>query len=152
MVSRLNVVRIVSQIKAELDRILENESSLPGDPAGSSGMLPRVDVAQSEAHLCMMFEVPGTQIKDLDVEVANSYVTVSGEKRPHLASRSEASFLRVERQCGRFERSVQLPCAVNPSAGRAVLEHGVLRIEFPLVSDQRNQIYRLQVEAGDQVE
>ena len=152
MATHLTVVRIVSQIRAELDRILEHEASLPGSLAEPSGVLPRVDIAQSDSRLCLLFEVPGTEAADLEVEVVNNLVTVSGEKKAAGSTSAGARFLRVERQCGRFERSVELPTAVNPSAGRALLEHGVLRIEFPLVSDQRNRSYRLEIEAGEQLE
>ncbi len=152
MATRLTVVRIVSQIRAELDRILEHEASLPGSLAEPSGVLPRVDIAQSDSSLCLLFEVPGTDAADLEVEVVNNFVTVSGEKRAAGSSRAGARFLRVERQCGRFERSVELPSAVNPSLGRAVLEHGILRVEFPLLSDQRNRTHRLEIESGEQLE
>jgi len=150
--TRLTVVRIVSQIRAELDRILEHEANLPGSLAESSGVLPRVDIAQSDSKLFLLFEVPGTEAADLEVQVVNNFVTVSGEKKPAGCSSAGAHFLRVERQCGRFERSVELPSAVNPSAGRALLEHGVLRVEFPLLSDQRNRTYRLEIEAGEELE
>ena len=151
MATRLTVVRIVSQIRAELDRILQHGANVSGGLAEDSGVLPRVDIAQSDTLLCVLFEVPGTEAADLEIEVLNNFVTVTGEKRAGPAGPG-ARFVRVERQCGRFERSVELPSAVNPSAGRALLENGVLRLEFPLVSDKRNQAYRLEIEAGEQLE
>lgn len=152
MATRVTVVRIVSQIRAELDQILEHEASLPGSLADASGVQPRVDIAQSDTKLCLLFEVPGTEVEDLEVEIISNVVTVSGEKRAGGSSRAGARFLRVERQCGRFERRVELPAAVNPRAGLALLEHGVLRVEFPLLSDQRNRPYRLDIESGDPLE
>lgn len=156
MATRLTVGRIVSQIKAELDRILEHESSLPGSLEDSSDVVPRVDVAQSESALCVMFEVPGSPPKDLQVKITNNILTLSGEKKPTSGARvtagAGARYLRVERQCGRFERSVKLPSAVNPNHGRAVLALGILRVEFPLVSEQRNRTYRLEIEAGEELE
>lgn len=152
MTNRLTVVRIVSQIKAELDRILETESSLADGLSSASEISPRVDVAQSASSLCVLFEVPGTRAEDLEVEITKNVVLVSGHKRTARTPEPGARYLRLERQCGRFRRRVELPSAVNPSKGRAILEHGVLRIEFPLVSDQRNRRYRLEIEAGEAVE
>lgn len=152
MATRSTVVRLVGQIRAELDRILENEANLPGTLREISGVLPRVDVAQSDAKLCVLFEVPGTLAEDLEVEITNNLLKVSGEKRTDGGHGAGARYLRVERQCGHFERIVELPSAINPGEARAVLGHGVLRIEFPLVSDQRNRTYRLMIEAGENVD
>ncbi len=146
MTTRLNVFRIVSQIKTELDCILEHESDLPGDLSDESGVIPRVDVAQNDSRLCLLVEVPGTGVEDLEITVVNNVVTVSGNKNALGSPAAGARFLRVERQWGRFERSVELPSAVNPKKARAFLEHGVLRLEFPLLPDQRNQTYRLAIE------
>jgi len=151
MTTRITVVRIIGQIRSELDRILEHESSLESGLAETSALLPRVDIAQSDSGLCLLVEVPATAAQDLDVGITNNVVTVSGNKRA-TASPSGARFLRIERQWGQFERSLELPTAVNPKEGRAVLRHGVLRIDFPLLSEQRNRTYRLKVEAGDKIE
>lgn len=152
MASRLNLVRIVSQIKAELDRVLDDESALGSGLGDDTGLIPRVDTALGDTKLLMMFEVPGTTPENLEVQITSRSVRVTGDKKTPSASRAGGRYLRVERQCGRFERSVELPSAVNPSQGRAVLEHGVLRIELPLVLDQRNKTYRLEVEAGEELE
>lgn len=152
MAARLTVVRIVSQIKAELDRVLENATNLTGSLQEPSGILPRVDVAQSDSKLRLFFEVPGTLPEDLEIEITNNVLKVSGVKKPTGGPAAGARYLRVERQCGHFERSVELPAAVNPGTGRAIVELGVLSIEFPLVSDQRNRTYRLEIEAGEVVE
>lgn len=149
MATRLTLVRIVSQIRAELDRILEVESSLSGGLSEGSELLPRVDVVQTDSRLCLLVEVPGATADDLEIAIANNVVSVSGEKCAGASSRDGARFLRVERQWGQFERAIELPSPVNPRDGHAWLDNGVLRIEFPLLSDQRRQIYRLEIEAGD---
>jgi HSP20 family protein len=146
------VVRIVGQIRAELDRILEEEPGLRGGLAEAPGVIPRVDIAQSDSGLCLLVEVPGTEAKDLEVQIESNVLTVFGNKNPAGPPARGARFLLVERQWGRFERSVKLPSKVNPKQGRALLEHGILRIDFPLLSEQRNQTHRLEIEAGGKVE
>lgn len=152
MATRPTVVRIVGQIKAELDRLLEHESALSDALSEGSGVLLRLDVAESDSMLRLHFEVPGTLPEDLRIEVTNNLLKVTGNKRAAGAPEGRARYLRVERQCGRFERSVELPRAVNPAMGRARLDRGVLQIEFPLVSDQRNRTYRIEVEGGESVD
>ncbi len=149
MATRLTTIQIVGQIKSELDRLLESESELAQDLTEGPKAPTRVDVVQTETKICVFVEVPGVAPEDLDVTASGGRVTVTGEKIASDRAVKSGSFLCVERRWGRIERSVELAATVNPRQGRAVLDHGVLRIEFPVLADQRNRPFQLQVERAE---
>lgn len=145
----MTMIQIVSQIKSELDRLLGGDPGLPkGLPEGPI-MPARVDIVQTGAKLSVLVEVPGVAAEHLEVTVAGNQVTVTGEKIAPGRTSEASRFLCVERQWGRFERSVELPVTIDPKKGRAVLDHGVLRVDFPVLADRRNQSFRLRVEKAD---
>jgi len=149
MVTRLTTLQIVSQIKSELDRLLGGEAEAPRNLPEAPVTPVRIDIVETTANVCLLVELPGVAAADLEVTVAGNRVTVAGDKIAPGPTSQACRFLCVERQWGRFERSVDLPATVDPRAGRALLDHGVLRVEFPILQDQRNQLFRLRVETAD---
>ncbi|MFQ5525606.1 MAG: Hsp20/alpha crystallin family protein [Thermoanaerobaculia bacterium] len=149
MATRLTTVQIVSQLKSELDRLLEVDSRLVLDLQDGSVLPVRFDVVQSDTEVSVLVEVPGMSADQLEVTVAGNMVTVAGDKVAPGRASVDGRYLCVERPWGRFERSVELPVIVNPRKGRAVLGRGVLRIDLPTLTEQRNQPVRLRIENAD---
>jgi len=144
MVTKVHTIQLVRQIKAELDRVLDGPSRLAGKEPQ-----PRADIVQSESHICLLVEVPGLSAEDIKVAVEGRLVTIAGEKRRPSPPSDGAQFLLVERQWGRFERHLELPStAVNPREAKATLANGLLCIEFPLITDNRDRRYELTVQTG----
>lgn len=141
--------RIVEEIRAELDRLVEAQADLAADLVDARAVSTRADVVEVDDKICVVVEVPGVPAEDLGVTVSGKTLAVVGEKPASKPARVGARFLCLERQWGRFERVLELPASVNPRLGRARLERGVLTVEFPVLSDQRNQPYRLEIEDVD---
>ena len=117
-------------------------AAMSDGPAASAPM----DVVASESRICVLVEVPGVEAESLRVSVVGNRITVSGEKPAPPRASESGRYLCLERQWGRFERTLELPGTINPREGRALLGRGLLRIEFPIQPDQRNQVFELAIE------
>jgi HSP20 family protein len=99
--------------------------------AGTRGWLPAVDLIRRPSELVLRADVPGMKLDDVRIEVDGTTLTVSGE-RPEPNDAEDASYLREERRCGPFSRSLALPARIDAAQIDTRLEDGVLEATFPL--------------------
>ena len=97
---------------------------------GSSVWLPPVDVTESEDSLLLSFDLPGLKEDEIQVELDDNVLTVSGERRRQHEVKQD-DYFRYERRFGSFSRSVALPAGVKDDAIQASYENGVLEIRVP---------------------
>jgi len=88
------------------------------------------DVFEDEQRLVVRVEAPGLEKEDIDIQVENDALVVSGEKR--FARESTQGHWRVM-QCayGSFRRVVPLQARVQADQAKATYKNGVLRVELP---------------------
>ncbi|EPQ58632.1 HSP20-like chaperone [Gloeophyllum trabeum ATCC 11539] len=79
------------------------------------------------------FELPGLRKEDVNIDVHNNQLTVSGETKQD-ASREENGYAVRERRYGKFSRTIPLPQGVKPEEIKAGLENGILTVTFPKTS------------------
>ncbi|KAH9835908.1 HSP20-like chaperone [Rhodofomes roseus] len=98
----------------------------------SQTLVPRMDVHEDEksAQITASFELPGLKKEDVNIDVHNNVLTVSGESK--LSSeRDENGYAVRERRYGRFSRAIPLPQGIKHEDVKATLENGVLTVTFP---------------------
>ncbi len=65
---------------------------------------PSFDVSETDEHFLVKADLPGIDIKDLDISIDNGVLTVRGVKRDEKKKKGE-NFHRTERSFGSFCRS-----------------------------------------------
>lgn len=120
----------------------------PAATCWSSAMhaFPRVDVVDLGDALCVSAEVPGVERAHLDVTLADGALVLRGVKRERRAN-GQDGWYRAERCYGSFERSVPLPCEVDPERVDARLEHGVLTVTLEKSERAKRRSRRIEVES-----
>ena len=95
---------------------------------------PLVDIRETSHSYTIDMEVPAVAPKDIDVNVKDDVLTVSGERKIKLVgdgdSEERSTTHRVERNYGAFARSFKLPEDANESKISARTENGVLYLEL----------------------
>lgn len=91
---------------------------------------PAVDVLETADAYEAFCDLPGMEIKDIDLSVADNVLTIKGEKRKQ-EKKPEASVYMEELTSGRFQRTLSFPLAVEADRVEAVLKDGVLRVTLP---------------------
>lgn len=90
--------------------------------------VPRFDIEESEDAWIVEAELPGVKRKDVNVEVRDGELLVSGE----IKERERRGVLRHRtRHTGEFEIRVALPGDVDPDRVDASIEDGVLTVQIP---------------------
>jgi HSP20 family protein len=113
-------------LQEEINRIFDDARVPEARGIFERAYSPAVDVIENPEGFEVLCDVPGIEIRDIEISIAGSVLTLKGEKKP--GSGNGADRYRGETGEGRFQRTLQLPLAVDPDKVEAVLKDGVLRI------------------------
>jgi HSP20 family protein len=113
---------------------------------GQSLWSPQVETFAREGELVIRADLPGMSKDDVNVEVTDDAITISGERRNENEEKREG-FYRSERSYGSFYRQIPLPEGVNADDANATFRNGVLEITMkaPQLQSQRR---RLEISEG----
>ena len=114
-----------------MNRLFESTlHRLPEEADAMSVWVPAADIYETDDNLVVTSDLPGVDLKELDVRVENNVLSIRGERQFEPTVENE-KFHRVERLYGRFERSLALATPVDADKIQATYQDGVLRICLP---------------------
>ena len=100
-------------------------------PLGAYGLLkPQVDLRAEDKKYVLTVEIPGVTEKDVTINVADSAMTITGEKKQEKETKEE-NYYRMERSYGSFQRVLSLPDDIDQDNIQANFKHGVLTVTMP---------------------
>jgi HSP20 family protein len=91
---------------------------------------PAFDVVENEKEYAVTAELPGIDIKDVDITLAEGILTVKGEKK-HEKEENTDGYHMIERRYGSFSRSFRMPGKVETDKIDANYKDGVLKVVLP---------------------
>lgn len=108
------------------------------------GVMPKVDVSESDREIQIVAELPGLKQEDVDVSISNDILTLKGETR-ETREEKEKQYHLTERSYGRFERSFQLPETVDRERISASFENGLLTVTLPKSEKPRQATKKIEI-------
>ncbi len=144
---------LMRRVSEDMDRLVAGVLGAGGsrweDWQGHLGFKswPEIDVTHSGDKLIVQADVPGLGKDDVQVEVRDNELCISGERRSE-SERTEGHFYRSERSYGRFCRTIPLPEGANVDTASATFENGVLRVEIDAPQGQQTRSRRIEVKGG----
>ena len=112
---------------AQNDRVARNL-----EIANSDVHIP-VDVKDDKEAFVLYAVVPGLSAEDINIEILNDTVTISGEFKRDVEE--EENYLRLERPSGNFYRSLRFATKLESEKAEANLENGILSLRIPKVPE-----------------
>ena len=92
--------------------------------------MPRMDVVETESHFDVQFDLPGISADEVEIEVHEGQLTVSGTRQVSRDEK-ESTYHRLERTHGEFHRVLGLPKDVDAESIAARYHDGVLTVSIP---------------------
>ncbi len=96
--------------------------------------MPAVESYVKDGNLVVRADVPGLELKDIDVSVLRNVLSVKGERKSEKEVKKE-DYLRREVSYGSFERRMSLPEGAATDQVKANFKNGVLEITIPLAKE-----------------
>jgi HSP20 family protein len=131
-------------LQREVDRVFDDFGRIDFSRAGAGALTPRLDVSETDKQYVIEAELPGVDIKDVDVSLDGDILTIRGEKKTDREDKSK-DFHLVERSYGTFERSIALPFAADAKKISATFEKGVLRVTAPMPAEAKTEKKKIEV-------
>jgi len=110
----------------------------------ASEFQPRIDVTDEGDALRIVAELPGMTRDDVELEVIEDMLIVSGDKRFESSSEEQGCY-RVERSFGHFQRAVPLPAGIDLDRAEARFENGVLTLRIPKAAGEPAAKRRIEI-------
>ena len=140
-----------SRMRSEVDRLFEDFParwpSFQFERLAPRMPLPAIEMTETDKAYKVTVEVPGIDAADIEVNVENDTLVVSGEKKEEREEK-ERDFYRSERSYGAFERRIALPPGADADKIKAKAKNGVLAITLPKSAEAKNNKRRIEIEAA----
>lgn len=145
---RWEPTREMQTIQQEMNRLFGTFFDSPeGDGGNLRRWIPAMDLVEEGDHYVLRADLPGVPEDDVNIEVEDNVLTISGERKSEQEDRKEG-YYRVERAVGKFSRSLTLPEGVDPDRIEAQFEDGVLTVRIPKPEERKPR--RVAISVGDQ--
>src|ERR1700733_7049766 len=105
---------------------------------------PAVDIVETENELVLKADVPGVDLKDIDIQLENGTLTVKGERKFEKDEKNKG-FHRMESSYGSFVRIFTVPDTGGFENVKAGYEAGVLTITLPKKEVAKPKTIKVQV-------
>jgi len=129
----------------EIDRVFD---AFFGQTDQGRRWVPPMDLVEAEDHFVLKADLPGLSEGDVNIEVQDGTLTISGEREAEHEQR-ERGWYRIERSFGSFNRSLTLPDGVDPDRIEAAFSDGVLEVRIPKPEERKPRRISISSSADD---
>jgi len=143
---RWEPTREITSLQSEMNRLFNTFFDTPTTGNGSTTRrwIPAMDLVETEGDFVLKADLPGLKEEDVNIEVTENVLTVSGERKAEHEDKREG-YVRVERSYGSFRRSLRLPKGVDAEAVTASFDNGVLEVHIPKPEERKPRRVAIQV-------
>jgi HSP20 family protein len=142
---RWDPTRDLDTLQTDVNRVFD---AFFGDRAANgraTRWVPAIDLVETDEHFVLKVDLPGLEKDDVEIEVKDGLLTVSGERKAEHQE-SKDGYHRIERAYGSFSRSLTLPQGVDADQVQADFNQGVLEVRVPKPAERKP--HRVQIGAS----
>lgn len=132
-----------TMLKSSKSHEVPKEASLPPakQPRGQGVGQVALDIFEYDSYYIIKAPIAGVRMTDLDIEINDTVLTIRGVRK-QTDTIPDTQYYLKECFWGPFERSVTLPCSIDPKKVRATFnKESILKIIVP--KEERVKIVRI---------
>ena len=126
----------MARLRRELDSFFGERSNV---------WMPAADVTRADDKITMKIDLPGMTADDVKIELRDSQLVVTGERKQETEETHEGTVSR-ERFFGSFLRSLQLPAGVDADDVKASFANGELIVTVPIPTQPESKQIEIQTQ------
>ncbi len=145
----------ITQIQHEINRLFDDVFRSVGFPwmdfergfpslIASDWIKPTLDIAASDKEYTISVELPGVNEKEVQLELANDTLKISGEKKQEKEEKDK-NYYRMERSYGTFQRVLSLPEDADQDNIAATYKNGIMKITIPRKAHPQAEVKRIEI-------
>lgn len=133
----------VNSLHRQMNRLFDEISSW--DNTNNTVLKLSVELFDNQDSLILRVLVPGIDKKDLDICVTREAVKISGEYRYQEANKDNHYYVS-EFNYGKFERTINLPVAIQNEKVSADYKDGILTLNLPKIEEVKNKVFKVSLD------
>lgn len=134
------------RVESEMDEIAEPFFTAFGFESIQEEGFPVIDVFESSDNIFIEAELPGIDRDRVKITVVDGMLIIEGEKVGDRDESGRVNYICIERNFGRFRRTIEMPRPADTSKVKALYENGILLITIPKVKEQRHRSRKIEIE------
>ncbi|MBD2497456.1 Hsp20/alpha crystallin family protein [Nostoc sp. FACHB-280] len=143
---RWNPWQEVNTLQRQINRLFEEEM-LPSTLLDRTlAKVPAAELQETEEAIHLKLELPGIAAKDLDVQVTEKAVYVSGERKSETKTEGKG-VTKSEFHYGKFQRLIPLPTRIQNTNVTADYKDGILNLTLPKAEEEKKKVVKLNLES-----
>ena len=107
----------------------------------SSSWEPKFEVLNTDTIYCIRAEIPGMSKKDIDIELENNTLSISGDRKWNDKDQNNYS----EFSYGKFYKSFNLPEDVKENNIKASMKDGILSVQVPRLEKVKPEVKKIAI-------
>jgi HSP20 family protein len=127
---RWDPIRELDSLQNDMNRLFDRFFEGRAANGTARRWIPAMDLVETDDHLVLRGDLPGMTEDDVNIEIKDNVLIVSGERKAEREDKREG-YHRVERAFGSFSRSLSLPAGVDADKVQANFDNGVLEVRIP---------------------
>jgi len=133
-VVRWNPIANFASAQDEMNRVMDE---VFGRGALAEGVWqPPIDIEEQADRYLVSLELPGMRLEDIKITLENNRLVIRGEKT-RTEEQKNATYHRLERVYGAFERTLTLTHRVKSDKVEATYRDGVLEVSVPKAEEAK---------------
>ena len=133
----------------ELNTLERHINGLLGDTRVPSARLdrdfirvPAAELQETDDAIHLKLELPGLEAKDLDIQVTEDAVHISGERKSETKTENNDT-TKSEFYYGKFQRVIPLSARVQNTNVTADYKDGILNLTLPKSEQEKNKVVKV---------
>jgi HSP20 family protein len=143
LVTRYNPLNDIRR-NFDLFNSIVNSVETNRDESSLVAFVPAVNTREGEYAYHVEVDLPGIKKEDIDIDVQNNVLTISGERKTKKEVKEE-DYYKIESQYGKFSRSFTLPEKVDTENIHAESKNGVLEVIVPKLKEEEKKVKKIKV-------
>ena len=128
----MSLIKEFNNLRQQMDKLfddLAHEQPHLGvfDKTGETPWTPAIELQETETELLLKAQLPGIKPEELDIQVSENAVFLSGEHQEETKTNEKGVF-RSEFHYGQFKRVIPLPATIKREQMKAEMVSGLLTL------------------------
>ncbi|MDJ0617475.1 MAG: Hsp20/alpha crystallin family protein [Calothrix sp. MO_192.B10] len=142
MLVRYNPWKEIDTLESRFNRLVDDLVPVSFKDLTTSFKTPAVEISETDDAIHLKLELPGMEAKDLDIQVTQDAVAISGERKSETKSEENGN-TRSEFYYGKFQRVIPLTTQIQNTNVTADYKDGILNLTLPKTVDEKKKVVKV---------
>jgi HSP20 family protein len=139
----------LTSLREAMQRLIDQSFIFAGRGGEPGAQSVPVNIFESGDTLVVTAPLPGVQEEDVEITARGNMLTIEARERADLKpGESGKRYLRHEWRYGPYQRTVELPYAVDATSAEATLGNGVLTVRLTKAPAERSHRINVRTVSG----